>query len=59
MKTAQWFCPNCKVWWCAPKPGPRGWPKCTACEQSLVDKPLPSPPPEIRPGVVAEWEDAV
>lgn len=52
-----WFCQYCKAWWSKPTKGPRGWPSCPACQSSLVNKPMPIPPPEIRPGVVAEWGD--
>lgn len=53
------FCPACKAWWSSyfvDTGLPRE--KCPRCERELVDKPLPRPREEIRPGVFAMWSES-
>jgi hypothetical protein len=47
------FCLVCKVWW--PRRRRRQW--CPCCHELLVDKELPAPAREVRPGVVPQWSE--
>lgn len=49
------WCASCCAYWHARRA--RQW--CRVCHELLIDRELPPVPPEIRPGIRAEWDPAV
>lgn len=51
------FCEKCKCWWKLHRGGRRRFAACPACGEPLIEKPVPEPGDELRPGVYAQWTE--